>query len=122
MALRRLTYFGSYGWGDAMHLDEDTLRVHGWKPYYFSDNQVAAISLEEDKEESPIYLLQEVKWCSDPRDMFFAKAKLLGHVPTRLCVANSDELNEIVLKMYDEWREANKPRIVRMFKQLFAKK
>lgn len=126
MALRRLTYFGTYDWGDAMHLNEDTLKVHGWKPYYFDDYQVAAIKLKEKQEQSPIYLLQNVEWQSDPEDMFFADAVLLGYVPTRLCVANSNELNEIVLKMYDEWykawKEAHESRIVKMFKKLFNKK
>ena len=78
MALKRLTYFGSYCWGDAMHLDETNNSVHGWKPYWFTDNQVAAILLKKEEEKSPVYVLVDVEWQRDPRDMFFANAKLLG--------------------------------------------
>ena len=119
MSLKRLTYFGSYCWGDAMHLDEETLSVHGWKPYYFSDNQVAAINLKKQEKESPVYLLQQVEWQRDPRDMFFAKAKLIGYVPTSLCVANSEELNSMAIKLYEE---ATQSWLSKLFKKWFKKK
>lgn len=119
MALKRLTYFGSYCWGDAMYLDEDKIHVHGWKPYWFDDNEVAAIYLEKDKEKSPVYLLQDVDWQRDPKDMFFAKAKLLGYVPTSLCVANGDEVISLVFALYNDMR---KPWFVRLLKKLFSRK
>ena len=101
--LWRLTYFGYYAWGDAMYLDRETLSVHGWKPYKFRDGEVAAIyanKADMSKEIVKVYVLEDVKWQSNPADMFFAKAREIGEIPYATAMYHGEEAQKLVQEMY----------------------
>ena len=103
--LKRLTYFGYYCEGNAMHMERGTNKVYGWKSPRFGDRELAAISLEYGQKEAPVYVLEDVRWCNDPKDMFFANAKLIGYLPRNIAAGEdaAKERKEAVIRMYQEY-------------------
>jgi len=119
--LKRIIFFGSYAWGDAMSfLNKQRTKAYGWKPYRFSDYEIVAIKIIANEPKAPAYVLYNVEWQDDPKDMFFADCKLIGYVPAELIDKDRKKLEKLVLGLYSD--HVQHGFLYRLYKRLFKKR
>lgn len=104
--LRRIVYFGYANWGNAIHYaDESHTKIYGWKPYNFWSNETCMIDLVNSmySKYTPVYLLKNVHWQSDPSDMFFADIEKIGEIPTEIAKLGGTSVEKEVLNVYSAY-------------------
>ena len=81
---KRIMYVGG-GWGNAIYrFDDDETRIYGFKDRYrngFAEGSLLfdlAHHVNDDR--VPLYIITNIDYKDDPRDMFFADITLVGEV------------------------------------------
>ena len=120
MSLKKIIQFGFYAWGDALYMLDDSMkRVYGWKPYKFGDYELVAMMKNPDDRKAHVYVLYNVDWQDDPKDMFFADCKLIGTIPLdEIEKGGKDLVKDRVLELYDDSMHTC---LYRLFKRLFRR-
>jgi hypothetical protein len=73
--------FGKIGWGhhmetmNSLNAERTLLKVYGHTRLPLMQGDTAIMSM---KEGDVPWLIEEIRWCDDPRDMFFATIKRLS--------------------------------------------
>lgn len=83
-------------------LDKQRTKAYGWKPYRFSDYEIVAIEIVANEPMAHAYVLYNVQWEDDPKDMFFADCKQIGTIPADIVDKDRKKLERQVLELYSD--------------------
>lgn len=104
--MKKILYTGYRSWGNEIDFfNAEHTKISGWYPEKF-DNGSILINNPKDKE-SELFIINNIRFCEDPTDMFFADVKSLGNISKELIYGNSDKLHKYIFNKIG-YKEPNK--------------
>lgn len=116
--MKRILYFGYRQYGNSIDfLDGSRTNIAGWYPIRFDNGSFIIDNPSDETKQPELFLISDLKFCNNPRDMFFAKVTSFGYISRELADGPSEPRIEYVNNIIKN----NKKPFLKRIRNIFLK-